>query len=911
MVKKPTEMDRAVDRFLRSGNLGNISPDDMARACDQRIRAATEMSAESSLDLGRRFVRQSRRHGGNLYITALRVFGWVSLVAGKYADAKLSYLKARSLIRNLPLDRARIDRVLIDVFMYLADFKEARRRARMAMAAFRRFHEHGDLAKTEVNFANLLHRQDLHREAHMLYQRAAGYFEKAGPPTAAALCYYNVANTQVQLFQFDAARDTYTRARAIFEKHHQALHATGCLYGLSWLQMLEGNFHLALQQLAECEEQYISGGHTRELILCRLDQAEAYLYLNLLLYARQAAEKASLGAARLGIVYEEAKGNFFCGLASMRMGHNREARRALQAAHSGFEKERNQGFLAAVEMAMVQLTSRKQPVMKPLLVARERLRRAQLPLWEAICDLQILSAKPDNSTAATRLSRNKAVAVVPHLAARRYVVLGDRAAGRGLTATAVTYWTRAADILDAVRAKLPPAELRSSFLSQDSDPYEMLITVEHVRNPMAGALWSERHRTAGVWSTAEESLIASNPARMAVEASHSALAEQVAAISRETFGSSGTRSSGLVTHRRRLSKLQADAHRAMLTLDVPGSSYSCGYGDLANQIKSLSNKTTLIQFHVGSKDIFAFVHHKGDTLSHCYPDGVQFGKKLAARWRFLVERVPNLKGKPDRQHLADEKHLLAQIGEWLLAPLQLPEKPSRLLVIPEGLLANLPWAALQDHNLPLINRFSITLAPSIRHHLHAQTVAVRSNRARIFVGETKGLPCVKDELEAVRSALGSLDLSHYSRCSRTDWPDHDRAMIWHFMGHARLRADNPYYSALMLNDGPLFAADFRLKRCRVALVTLAACRTGQQLTQLGEETGGLVRSLLEMGARNIVASHWAVSDNSTSAWSVELYRHFLGGMSIADAMQTTAINIRERFPSAYHWSAFSVFGAGK
>jgi CHAT domain-containing protein len=72
-----------------------------------------------------------------------------------------------------------------------------------------------------------------------------------------------------------------------------------------------------------------------------------------------------------------------------------------------------------------------------------------------------------------------------------------------------------------------------------------------------------------------------------------------------------------------------------------------------------------------------------------------------------------------------------------------------------------------------------------------------------------------------------------------------------------------------------------------------------------------VRSLLEMGARNVIASHWAVSDDSTRAWSVELYRHFLNGVSVAEAMQKTAINIRELYPSAYHWSAFSVFGAGK
>jgi tetratricopeptide (TPR) repeat protein len=898
-------------RFLSHGTLGNFTLEEIASACDQYVRAQTQTDAKTAVISGQKFVRQARRHGGDIYITALRSHGWAALVAGKYHDAEKSYLEARKLLHKDPLACARIDRVLIDIYMYQADFNEARRRAAAAMKTFRRLKESADIARTEVNYANLLHRQDRHQEAQRYYHRAATYFEKAGPPTATALCYYNEANTQVQLLQFEKAEETYRRARDIFEQNNQQLHATGCLYGLSWLHMLEGNYHVALQELAECEKRYREGGQERELILCLLDQAEVYLILNLVLYARQAAEKAGRGASRLGIAYEKAKADFFIGLASMRMGHKSEAIRALLVARAGFKKERNEGFLAAVSMTLAQINNRRRPRIKSFLESRARFRKAQLPLWEAICDLQILAYWPDNAPALQRLSRNKATGIIPHLAARRFAALGDRAANQGSPRLAVTNWTKAAEILDSVRAKLPPIEMRTSFLDQHIDPFEKLIASEYNRDPLTGALWSERLRTAGLWSAADTAFMVASPERKAAEESLSTLARQVAAISQETVGTPTTRSTANIGIEPRLRRLQTDVHKAM----IRSNSYKQNGTDddawLKNKINIVSQNQPLIQFHVGPKDIYAFVHYNGETASYCYLDGSSIARRLAAEWRFLVERFPMMPETASDRNLTDEKQILKRIGQWLLPPLQIPSGISNLLIIPDGLLSNLPWMALSDNSHPLLDKYSITLSPSIRHYLQASENISHSDRIRIFVGETSGLPFIEDELTAVRSIMKNRNVSYHIPCRRRDWPDGEDARIWHFSGHAQLRSDNPFYSALIFEDGPLFAADLRLRQNKVELVMLAACRTGQHTARQGEETGGLVRSFLETGTRNVIASHWAVSDRSAGIWTEEMYRNYLNGSSAADAVRMAAMKIRERFPSAYHWSAFSVFGTGK
>ena len=100
------------------------------------------------------------------------------------------------------------------------------------------------------------------------------------------------------MFDFKGAEKLYKKARKIFEKHNQRLHAYGCLYGLAWLHMLEGNFHIALQELNECEIEYRRGRHARELVLCQLDRAEVYLGLNLFIDARNTAKEALERCAR-------------------------------------------------------------------------------------------------------------------------------------------------------------------------------------------------------------------------------------------------------------------------------------------------------------------------------------------------------------------------------------------------------------------------------------------------------------------------------------------------------------------------------------------------------------------------------------------------------------------------------------
>jgi len=317
-----------------------------------------------------------------------------------------------------------------------------------------------------------------------------------------------------------------------------------------------------------------------------------------------------------------------------------------------------------------------------------------------------------------------------------------------------------------------------------------------------------------------------------------------------------------------------------------------------------------VQFHVGHDDILAFVHQGGSSKSWRYAGGRKILDDMVARWRFIVECAPPVQKKVRPVHLKDEQQILARISNWLLPPLELSGKLKRLLIIPEGQLSAFPWVALPVNGCLLGQQLELIHAPSLRHYWHARREKTRSSKVRIFVGSTSGLTHLKHEIASVSSRLGADGNSICSPCRRSDWPDHSQAGIWHYAGHAHLRGDNPFYSSLLLDDGPLFAADFRLKRNRINLVTLAACRTGQQTSLPGEEATGLVRSLLEMGARSVVASGWAVSDRSTSMWMDLFYKNYLNGRTAAQAVRAASLEVREHFPLACHWGSFAVHGAG-
>ena len=829
------------------------------------------------------------------------------LIGGKYRLAEKTYLEARLLLKGDPIWRGRVDRILIDVYMYLGNYQEAGRRARLSLKTFERAGQKADVAKTRVNLANLLHRQDRHREASLEYEAAATFFESSEDTLTLALCRYNHANTLVQLFEMEAAAALYRKAERTFIDLGYNLYANECRYGMSWLQMLNGDYYEALNELIECERSYQAAGEPRGVLLCTLDRAEAYLGLNLFTDARSMAQLAERRARKLGFQYEAAKAALFVAKAAYAVGETLIGRRAIERAESRFRKEDNRAFLGVVLLTKAMMHNRRKAASTVLKSARLKFASAQLPLWQAICDLQLAWYEPTNRSVRDRLRRNKAVRSVPHLYAQWQTLLGDHLARRGRLGAAEKHWLRAAEILDAVRAKLPPLELRTTFLRHRGDPFMRLVRLYAKSQPAKAAAWSERYKTVGVWAPLDSSLEA-NEKRRRAESSLADLAGRVTALSTHFNGSVGRRGLQMSQSRYAWQKLMDQVRHDLASVEMSVKTEPSRIESIVEDFERVSRRLPVVQFHCDGDDLVAFVLLKGDIVHRRYPDGMRRLRQSLGLWHILLGRALHSEGFPSRRDLADEHRMFRQVGEWLWKPLEIGPRHKRVLILPEGRLTNLPWSAVAQNGDTLGDRHTLILSPSLRHYLHSRRTKTNSKRVSVFVGRLDGLEHTRQELGAFVSRMGE-EVQLHDPCLRSDWPRDKSARIWHFTGHAELRTDNPFFSLLQMKDGPLFAADFRLRRNRVGLVTLAACRTGQQMYLPGEEATGLVRSLLEMGARSVIASHWAVADRSTAIWMREFYSHYLEGLPLGESMRQAMVSVREKYPSAYHWAAFSLHGA--
>ncbi len=355
MESSQQTVERAAQRFISAGKVNGVDGAELADACNRYINRQASKSLKSALVSARRFVRHSEGRSGALPLTAYRALARVTHMGGGYADARSAYLKARSLASRDARVKALIDRALIDVYMYLGNQSEAKRRARMALKSFQNMKSESDIAKTRVNYGNLLHRQDRHKEAEQLYRQAAEYFDSESDSLSVARCNYNRANALVQLFEFDTAEPLYDMAEEIYRTHDMNLEATDAKYGKAWLRMLQGSFHVALRELGECELTYREAGQPKGAALCELDRAEVFLGLNLFSDARDSARRARQAFDKLGISYESAKASYFLARAEAALDNRPTALRALKKATDGFSGENSSGFAAACDLLSAQL----------------------------------------------------------------------------------------------------------------------------------------------------------------------------------------------------------------------------------------------------------------------------------------------------------------------------------------------------------------------------------------------------------------------------------------------------------------------------------------------------------------------------------------------------------------------------
>lgn len=279
---------------------------------------------------------------------------------------------------------------------------------------------------------------------------------------------------------------------------------------------------------------------------------------------------------------------------------------------------------------------------------------------------------------------------------------------------------------------------------------------------------------------------------------------------------------------------------------------------------------------------------------------------------------------------------LARLHDWLFAPVRdrIGSGISRLVVVADGKIAGVPFAALldRDRDRHLVESYQLRFASSLRD------VAPRSATARapsahgaaaVFVGdpgagaETRGFAPLPGSIAEVRTLSAYYENARLISGDSVTRSTITRALrgsaIFHFAGHAVFDDARPELSFLVLapdREGEperLSAATLHdLDLHGVRLVVLAACET---LRSGGGRSGGFAGFagfLLQSGVDGVVGSLWRVDDHATTPLMLAFHESFAasgdGPASLREAQLRLLRSSDQSLSAPSAWAGFQYAG---
>jgi CHAT domain-containing protein/tetratricopeptide (TPR) repeat protein len=286
------------------------------------------------------------------------------------------------------------------------------------------------------------------------------------------------------------------------------------------------------------------------------------------------------------------------------------------------------------------------------------------------------------------------------------------------------------------------------------------------------------------------------------------------------------------------------------------------------------------------------------------------------------------------------------LGQALVAPAlaDLPGSVTRLVVVPDGALHRIPFAALRVNDRYLVQRYAIALAPSaaVQAWLWSHAAPAGSSMPatvlafgdprfageiqgdaeteafRSAFNETGGLPRLKasaDEAELV-GRFGAHSIVRLRDSASAWFLKHaalDSFRVIHLATHAVVDDRATTRTALALAPGSgesgfVTPKDLAALRLHADLVVLSACRTVGGRIVAGEGVRGLTAPLISAGARAVVASYWEIGDRQTVRLVHDFYRAMAEGHPAADALRLAEVEALDRGAPPREWAAFTISG---
>lgn len=328
-----------------------------------------------------------------------------------------------------------------------------------------------------------------------------------------------------------------------------------------------------------------------------------------------------------------------------------------------------------------------------------------------------------------------------------------------------------------------------------------------------------------------------------------------------------------------------------------------------------------------SEDIQEQQHHsleKSDTLD-------QTEKLLLSSCEKLLKRcIPD-----EDMYDKDNPDPLESLSKVLISPMQHLLTQDEIVVIPDGDLFTVPFAALRDTSTGkfLSETKRIRLAPSITslkaiqecpEDYHCKKGALIIGNPKVgevmFRGKRKDihdLPCAEEEAKMIGHLLDVQPLIG-SQATKEAIKQHlqEGVAVIHFAAHGTTDGEifltpttNCHGDLPSEEDYILTMKEVQESGVRPQLVILSCCHSGRGEIK-AEGVVGMSRAFLAAGARAVVASLWAIADEATMVFMEQFYTYLNQGESASKSLQQAMNDMREttRYSDEQFWAPFFLIG---
>jgi len=483
-------------------------------------------------------------------------------------------------------------------------------------------------------------------------------------------------------------------------------------------------------------------------------------------------------------------------------------------------------------------------------------------------------------------------------------------------------------LAESVRSHIPGPSLRAAYYTRTRKLFDLLVELE--TTPEASLLAAERGRSRALLDMlAEGKLI--RPAPATLLARRAELQRSINLLALHLATEPPARQAEI---RRQVTLLSAQDES--LQAQMPQTSFAQSSTAMLTSLDRLQSQlppdSALLEYHLGEKRSHLWVVTNSRVLAFPLPPRAEIEAQSNAAIE-LLSAILERKRFPAKQQAMEQA--VQRLSATLLGSLKSVSLPRRLILAPDGILTQVPFAALlvsSNQRLGLVHDLLQTPSAS---YLASGRKPARPDRfpkrflaiadpafggqhafSRIpFSGEIDaatqllkpGQRHILRGLEANSQALDSQPLRDFA--------------VLHFSTHAIIDDQIPELSriALSMVDGAGKPVDGFLRPPKLAAwtlngstVVLSACGTALGKQVLGEGLAGLTASLFHAGAAQLVLTLANIDAEASSEFFAQTYRNIFApnpvSMEHALTLARRSLAASRRWQDPYYWAFIADYG---